>query len=469
MGDYVGNPPSPAFDWGDSKYSGTGSDLTKELVEAKVNSSLTTAEEMMTKLVGSDGNSGYLGTLNAIITNYSAPSIPTFTVEIPTISTTPDSRPVPDLTGLDLDFPLFSTASPSLTALPTIDLSSLQPAEVPEAISAAISWLESSHDTTLFAELLTRIRADLVSGATGLDATVEQGIYDREKARQEIEEDSIQQEIEDYNTGFDLPTLAKAARLAEHANSRAMRLLDINGRISQSQAELAQKNSQFIINAAKELESVLRDFTNKRNDRSLDYAKAVAANAIAIYAESIRAYIATAEANKMYVEVQVENLKAVVEYNKGLISSFAAEAEVYGTVIEAKGKKNEAIIGAFEADVSGYEAETKALEASQTILIEEYKLKLQNGDIQLRKAIAEVEAGLKAYEIESMLRRGVAGDMANIAMQSVASAYGMVNANIGLTHQTGRHESESFTHSESRGEDFNHSEGINESHNYEEV
>lgn len=471
MGTDVSNPATPSFTWGENQYSGTGSDLTKDLVEAKVNASLTTAEDMLTKLVGSDGNSGYLGALNSIITAYSAPSISDFTVTIPTISTSPDSRPAPDLTGLDTTFPSFATSPPSLSTLPTVDLSSLAPADVPDAISAIISWVEAAHDTTLFTDLLTRLRTDLVSGATGLDSSVEQEIFDRALARLDIEEDKAQSEIENYfsTRGFDLPPLAMAARLAEHSNNRALRVADLNGKIMIEQAELAQKNGQFIIAAAKDLEAVLRDFTSKQNDRTLDYQKAVAANAIAIYAEAVRAYIAVAEANKAYVEVQVENLKAVVEYNKGLVASFAAEAEAYGVVIEAQSKGNEAIIEAFKADVAGYDAETRALSSSQQILIEEYKLKLQNADIQLRASIAEAEAALQGYTSESNLRERVAEAMANIAMQSVASAYGMVNANIGLSHQTGRSESESYTHSESRGEDFNHSEGITESHNYDEV
>jgi len=470
MGTYVDKIADPPFEWGESAWPGTGSDLTKDLVEAKVNASMSTAENMLTKLVGVDGNSGYLGNLNAIITAYSVPVIPDFTVTIPDISTTPDSRPVPDLSGLDTTFPVFSTPVPSLTTLPTVDLSSLTPAEMPEEITAAIAWIESAHDTTLFADLLTRIRNDLQSGATGVGAVIEQEIFDRALARQNIEEDKAQAEIEDYfaSRGFDLPPLAMAARLAEHTNSRLLRTADLNGKILIEQADLAQKNSQFVISAAKDLEAVLRDFTSKQNDRSLDYAKAVAANAIAIYVAAVQAYVAVAEANKMYVEVQVENLKAIVEYNKGLISSFAAEAEAYGVIVEAQSKANDAVIGIFEADVKGYDAETRAQSAAQQIIIEEYKLKLQNGDIQLRKAIAEIEAELQAFGTESSLREKIAEAMANIAMQSVASAYGSVNASVGLSHQTGRSEADHYTHSEGRTIGYDITNTLHESHPFEE-
>jgi hypothetical protein len=372
---YVNTFANPPFEWGTGIYSGTGSDLTKDLVEQKFNTTMATAEEMLVRLVGTDGNSGFLGDLNGIIATYSSPAIADFTVTIPTISVSPDTRPLPDLTGLETVFPEFSAVSPTLISLPTIDLSSLNPADLPAAITAAVNWVESAHDTTLFSELMTRLIADLQSGSTGLDAAVEAGIFAREVARQAVEEDKIQTEIEEYfsSTGFDLPQGAKAARLQEHANGRAMRILDANQKIAWDQAELAQKNSQFIVQASKDLEAVLRDFTSRKNDRSLDYAKAVATNAIAIYAEAIKAYIAAAEANKAYVEVQVENLKAIVEYNKGLISSFSAEAEVFGVVIEAKAKKNEAITEIFKAEVTGYDAETRAVSAAQGVTIEEYR------------------------------------------------------------------------------------------------
>ncbi|MGB3212984.1 MAG: hypothetical protein WBB19_19940 [Desulforhopalus sp.] len=468
MGDFVQNVTKPPFGWGDTEWVSTGGDTTKSLVEQKFNSSISTAEEMLLKLVGEDGNSGYLGALNAIITDFSAPEIETLSITSPDLNITTDTRPTVDVGSLDTDFGTFDKAAPSLTALPAIDLSSLNPADLPEEITAAINWFEESHDITLFTDLITRLQTDLQAGATGLDPEVEQSIYDRAIARQDVEDARVQSETEDYFSarGFELPTGAMAGRLAEQANEIARNRTELNGKILEEQARLAQANSQFIIGASRDLEAVLRDFTSKKNDRSLDYAKAVAANAISIYAEQIRAYIAAAEANKAYVQVQVENLKAVVEFNKGLITQFAEEAGAYSVIVDAKAKKNKAITDIYQAEVDGYKAETEALSENQKILLGKYQADLADNELKLRTSIANAENIIKSYVAESSLREKVSSDMANIATQSVASAYGMVNMNVGMSHQTGRHQGENYSHGESRSVSYGQSESLNETHSF---
>ena len=271
---------------------------------------------------------------------------------------------VPTFVGeLDTDFGIFDTPMPTILPIPIIDMSELFNATMPDDITAAISWFEEAYDNSLYTPLFNRLIADLQFGASGIGGTIEQEIYDRAQARQNIEENKQQTEIEEYfsSTGFDLPTGAMAARLQEHANGRAMRSLDLNGKIMIEQADLAQKNNQFVIEAARSLESVLRDYSSKKNDRSLDYAKAVAANAIAIYAENVKGFVSKLEANKVYVQLQAENLRAIIESNKGAVDVYMAEAQVYETTVNAKAKKNTAITDVFKAEVTGYAANAGAL------------------------------------------------------------------------------------------------------------
>ena len=474
MTTYVSPFADPPFAWGDDEViASTGGIRTEGLVNIKYTETMEQAKVFIKLLLGSDecGTGGYLGALNDIITSYTAPNIEDFTVTIPTISFTPDTRPAPDLGDVNITFPVFDVASPTLTTLPTIDLSELNPADLPAEISAAIAWTEESHNNQLFTSLLARMLNDLTAGATGLDATVEAAIYARARARLSVEEDALQTEIEEYfaSTGFDLPPLALASRLQEHADARTLRLADVNNKILEEQGRLAQTNSQFVITAAKDLEAVLRDATDKRNDRSLDYAKAVAANAIAVYAENIKAYIAAAEANKIYVEVQVANLEAIVAYNAGLIADFAAQAEAYQTVVEAQASGNKAITDVYESEVKGYTAEMRAIADAGQLTVEEYKLKIQNADIQLRTAIAEIEAELQGYTTESSLRERVAESMANLALQAVASAYGSTNMGANLSHSTGVQRGEQWGHTENRQVGYGHDQALKETHNTQEA
>ncbi|NCN39678.1 hypothetical protein GW916_00355, partial [bacterium] len=103
MSTYVREVPDTPFDWNnEGAVTSTvyGLSQAASLVTARFNATLATAEEMLARLVGVDGNSGYLGTLASIITDYNVPGINIASTEIPDLSVTPDSRPLPDLTGL---------------------------------------------------------------------------------------------------------------------------------------------------------------------------------------------------------------------------------------------------------------------------------------------------------------------------------------------------------------------------------
>ena len=69
---YVDKIPLEPFEWNDTGTASVAQDVTtvKDLVERRFNATLETAEEMLERLVGVDGNSGYLGALNSVIEDY---------------------------------------------------------------------------------------------------------------------------------------------------------------------------------------------------------------------------------------------------------------------------------------------------------------------------------------------------------------------------------------------------------------
>jgi len=469
MGTYVDRVSSESFVWGEQKVPSPSSGAYG-LVSEKFDATMQTAEDMLLRLVGTNGDGGYLGRLYDVIEEFDAPEIDDFTVTIPNITIPFVSRPAPTVGSLDLDFPVFDKAPPSLATLPTIDTTGLTPGEAPDVLVDEFLWTEQEHISGVYAQLLSRLLTYLQAGSTGLSAAAEQAIIDRAQARQDIIDDKLERETLEFfsSRGFDLPTGVEDAATAYLAAERARNRTDLNEKVLIDQAERAMKNDQFIIGAAKDLEAVLIDHTNKINDRALDAVKAKSANAVAIFAESVKAYIAEEEGKLKNLSVQVEHLRGVVEANKGLVSLYSAEGEAYKVTIEGKAARNESVVKIFEAENSGFEAETRANTSAATVTIEEYKLRLQNADIQLRKAIAQVEAELKSYESESTLRIGVSKDMANIAMQCVASAYGAVNASAGISFGADESQTETFTHGETRGMSFDATNTLTEAHTFKE-
>lgn len=472
MGTYVDNIASPPFDFGEEKYTdNSGAAATVDLVQEKFSTTMQTAQDMLERLVGSGtGSGGYLGRLYDIVEEFDAPNIGNFTVTVPTITVPTANRPAPDMGNLDLDFPTFDKSAPALAPLPAVDVSGLEPAERPGSITVDIGWTESEHVSSLYTNLLAQLITYLQEGSTGLAADVEQALIDRAQARQDLIDEKLERETLEFfaSRGFDLPTGVEDAAIATIASERARNRTDLNEKVLIEQAELAQKNTQFILSTAKELEAVLRDYTSKQNDRALDAAKAQANTAIALFAENVKAYVAEEQAKLDNIKTQVEYLRGVVESNKGLVGMFQAEADAYKTTIDGKASRNKAVTDIFTAENVGYEAESRALTAAAGITIEEYKLRLQNGDMQLRKAIAETEASIKGYEAEVGIKARISTDMANIAMQCVASAYGAVNASAGMSYGFSRGKSESFTHGETRGVDYNLTNSLTESHSFKE-
>ncbi len=469
MGTFVVNPSENPFEFNsDAPFqSGTGA---YTLATEKFEQAYSYSEKMLDLLLGGDLSGGYLAEMKNALTNIEVPEIGDFSVALNPIDTSVHSAPSVNDVDIDTDFGDFEESAPILSSLPTVDISGIERGSLPEDINTAISWLESNYDNSLVETLLARLVEDLKHGATGLAADVEQEIFDRAKYRQQIEYDKQQQETMEFFSarGFDLPTGVMVGRMQELSNNQALLTSDLNGKIAIEQAELAQKNSQFVIQITKDLEAVRQDFHSKRNDRALDYAKAVAANAIALYSEKVKAYVAVSQANVMEVEVQVENLKAVVEYNKGLVDSYAAQAKVYETVVNSKSKVNEAKIAVLDAEVKGYEIETSAITAGRETEIKYLALKVQEADMNVRAAIAEAEQAVKAAGIDSEIKVKVAEAMANIASQALASSLGSVNASAGLSNSHSEGLSESWAHNESRSVGWDHNGSISETHTYEE-
>jgi len=258
MGTFVTNPTSTSVSidpFPDEPFTGefTGIapipyDTLEGLVTGRFTQSKDYADEFMSRLTDPGG---YLDQLNSIIQEYTATSI-----TIPSINNT----------------------------------------------NPGVDWVAEVYSSPLYTALLARIVNDLQTGGTGVDAIVEAEYYARYLARTAADNDAKYREIEEYGAsrGFDLPTGAMMGRLQEQANVIAANNLEASGKIMIEQADLAQKNSQFIINAAKEFEGILRDFSTKRDENSLDHAKAVATNTILLQNQvaemELKAAIAESEA-----------------------------------------------------------------------------------------------------------------------------------------------------------------------------
>ncbi len=442
------------------------------LINEKFDRTMEVAEEMLVKMQGVDGNSGYLGTLNSLIASYALPAdLPTLTIDIDTTTPTAGvSPPTASLAGVDTTFPSFDVTAPVPIALPTIDTSSLALVTPPDStgITTTINWTEIPLSSVLYDLLLARVTADLTSGATGLAPGILEDEFNQTLARQAIEDDKAQEEIEEYfsSRGFDLPTGAFAARLAEHLNERNRKVADVNVSLTRINADLAQKNSQFAIEQTVAIEKMLRDSRDAESNRELDKEKSDIQNILQLFAERVKAYLGEMEGTKIYIEAQVSALQGAVEYNKGIVQVYGAQADVHETLVNAQAKSNEAIVSIYDAEIRGYEATKKAENADKMVVVENNKSIVAKAEVELRGIIARIENSIEGYKTEILLKERVSNDMAMITSQTVASAWSSTNVSASMGYSGSESRSEGFDHNESVTQTVSFSQSVSESHDY---
>jgi len=429
------------------------------LINTRFNDTLARADEMLDLLVGAGGDGGYLGAMNSAVG-----SAPAISISVPFVNTgislqSPvGGAPAFDDSGL-VAFPSDSYPEPTLAAVPAIDTSGLVGATDPTAIDATLMWSESAYSSDIYADLLARIVNDLQAGATGLDANVEQAIYDRARLRQQAdrlaEYNRINNAAEELH--FQMPSGVLLSGLVDYSIGAARQDADIENQIIVTQADLAQKNSQFIIQQAITLEQTLRQVWSDSNNRTLDHKKTAVELLIREYAERWKGFIAKIEGQKAYIEAQVENLKGVIESNKGKVEVFREQYQALSTRIGAVAAQNKAVVDVYAAEVQGYAEEQRGVAAENQSLIEALKAKIAYAEVVVRGAISEAEQTVSGYSSEQALKEKLAADMANIAAQSVASWASAVNASA----------SYGYSGSESKSESWGHSDSLGESHTYE--
>lgn len=404
-------------------------------------------------LVGSDGQSGIFGEIKDSIEAPPDTSVDYESISVDFTPTSIGSKPV--FSGEITDIPSETIPVPSLTALPSVDLSTLTEPEVPDEVTAVLSWTATTSPTTIFTDLLALLAAwDL-----GLDPDEEQAIYDRAKQRyQEENADAYERLNNDLLArGLQETSGPFISALGKLAAQIVRQEAEIDNQIIMTQADLLRKREEFKVTQMIALEQLIRTSHEGAEVRALDYAKAVAENTRANAKNAIDLYIADNEAKKSYVMAQVENLKAVVDQNRGIVDLFRGQNEAIKIRVEGIAAQNKAVTDVYVAEMAGFEAGARAIASENQTTIEALRLKLQNGANELQAAIANASNTLQKFIAESSSKEKVIADMAGMMVQALASALGSCNASVNL----------GYSGSESKSENWSQGKQLSEHHNYE--
>ena len=294
---------------------------------------------------------------------------------------------------------------PTMTAMPTLDFPAT-PADYVDTTS------EYGSDVTT--ELVNLLLAELRNGSTGLTDAVEQALYDKAKARQELENNKVVEKVvaRSEGLGWSKPpgAYSSAMRMAEAEVFRANQLL--NYEVMNTQAELAQKNKFHVTEMLMAGEKSLMDFIIQSKEAG------------------IKIYLGTVEAYKAKISAIVAQVEAVATNNKAL-------ADVYGELCRAKA-----------AIVSVYAEFAK-------ITSEEF-IALLNVAVEKAKAAGEL----------AIAQLNLQGDMAKSASQYLAqvtaATIGSASATTSVQYQAQKSEQRQWSESHDQRE----SESVEHIHQY---
>ena len=428
-------------------------------VEARFTDTLAKAETVYEMLIG-DGSTttGLLGAMQAAIA-----SAPTVSVSAPTVDTAltfgSSGLSVPTFNDESLQtFPTTAPSGPIIGTAPTIT-TSFTDLTAPSDPSLVMSWAEAALPSDIYSALASALTSNLGSTSTGINATVEAAIYSRARTRQAADRLAEYNRINDTATElqFAMPSGVLASALADYGIGANRQDADIENNIIIVQAERAQANLQFSLQAAASLEGLIRQTRTDESGRALDYAKALAAETREYFAAKVQKYIAQWDGKKTALAAEAESLKGFIDVARITKETFESEYNALKVKVDSVAAANKSFVDVFLGRIQGFAEAEKAIASSNDVLVRHLAEKIKNAENGLRAAISQAEQTMAGYSSEQSITERMASDIAQIAAQVCASMLSAVHAGASI----------SYSGTESSNQSVHIGATVNESHSAE--
>jgi hypothetical protein len=271
-----------------------------------------------------------------------------------------------------------------------------QLADAPVAPDVSFAWVETPYASDLLAQLRAKLQEWVGGASTGLEAVVEEAIWNRMRDR---EQRSAAQGVSDVVRQFAVRGFSRPPGAVAVALQRAMQVLNDNTvtasrEIAVQQAQLEQTNRQFAFNTALSVESTLIGYTSQIAGRALDAAKFAAQIGIEIFQAEVSGYQAEIQAFAARAEV----FRAVLQAELSKLDIFRAQIEaqkLIGDINQQQVALYTARVGAAEALIDLFRSRIQAAQANaevQRTRIQAYATEVQAYGEQVRAKAAEYDA-----------------------------------------------------------------------------
>ncbi len=270
-----------------------------------------------------------------------------------------------------------------------------------------------------FHSQMARIETQLtkyLDGGTGLKPEIEEAIYNRARARNEVEAKKIQDSIfaDTAARGFTLPGGAMVSAMARARQDAANNANKTSNEIAIAQAEMEQKNLQFAVTTSTNLRTAMVSASlaymqnlGVLNGQALDYAKSILAAITATFDMAVRAYTAKVENLRAQVTAYDAYLKGVMFDLERYKAELAGE-QTKAQIDQAKVQVYSTIIQAQEAMVSAYKVQVEAEVSRMSV----QKLKIEVFQAEVASYAAAVQAKTAEWQGYSAAWSGEVSKMA---------------------------------------------------------
>ncbi len=286
---------------------------------------------------------------------------------------------------------------------------------------------QEDYSSALLSELQTQLLSDVAGGTTGLNASVELAMWERQSERDaQIFSDARDRLMSAWAAqGFALPDNTAAALITDLVTKEANQRTDRSREITTESFKLAVENRKFAITQAIVLESALMQYFMTMADRAVKFLIARTDLAVKVFLGTIEGYKANAEAKLADVRLQVET-------ERGKIDAYIAQLNKNKAIAEIAALKLDALVKKYGVDVEAYRARIGRGEAIARVTVEQQRMIAQQ---YLEMFQAQLQAGKQNIETfvqtASIKERALTGG-AQVLSNYIASAINALNAVVQL-------------------------------------
>ena len=357
----------------------------------------------------------------------------------------PDADITYDFQEIALESALSRPEEPSMTMesvaiplLPSLDAITVPTISIPEYTLSSpiveIVYNEDIYSSDLNNVLKIALIDFVENGGTGLGSTIEDALWARARARQELLNERTYNEAEEYfaSRGYTIPPGALGGKLTEALAEQTRGDAQLNYEISIEQARLARAQSEYSMNAAIVLEGQDKEQFNNVANRALAHAQAAAQVILDLFNTKVQAYIGQVEGAKVGSEAEKIRVTAQVAANESAVNVYKADIEKYKADVQKEISIIEQTAKVYGYTIAGYEADAKIAASDLDAQIKVYQGNIDQANNQTTLSLKEAELTIKSYLGALQLTSESIKASGNISAQIAAAALSAVNASASL-------------------------------------